>query len=279
MFLLQFFKNNFFIIFRGPDVPEISFATCVNRQQNYIRDATQCNDINFASSIHDLKLLFQRFAFEKSFHEDSGGGGPQSNMNIVPYLLFHAVYLILSTHTVSTEQKKLKDYIDLIDTKSIIRNAYEVDGTLYHLTSSLALNSKTTWLRYRTEHLRRMVIIAQIRRLYPSVETYNLTGEQRKEQKYEIYKPYLMMWSIIDLTYSYFSNLNESSDDEWPTFIFNHIRYHDEDILKKSEEILKDFNENYLPCTSFIELCDAANLLNYIEQPESFIESVLTQLT
>lgn len=260
-------------------MPEISFATCVNRQQNYIRDATQCNDINFASSIHDLKLLFQKFAFERSFHEDSGGGGPQSNMNIVPYLLFHAVYLILSTHTVSTEQKKLKGYIDLTETKSIIRNAYEVDGTLYYLTSSLALNSRTTWLKHRTEHLKRMVIIAQTRHLYPSTEINNLTGEQKKDLSFVIYKPYLMMWSLIDLTYSYFSNLNEASDDEWPASIFNYIRYHDEDILKKSEEIIIDFNENYLPCTSFIEFCDAANLLNYVDQPENFIESVLTQMT
>ena len=51
-------------------------------------------DINYSSAVHDLKLLLLRFAQEKSFHDDTGGGGPQSNMYIIPYLLHMALYVI-----------------------------------------------------------------------------------------------------------------------------------------------------------------------------------------
>jgi len=51
-------------------------------------------DISYVTTIHDLKLLLLRFARGKSFHEDTGGGGPQSNMQIVPYLMHMALYVI-----------------------------------------------------------------------------------------------------------------------------------------------------------------------------------------
>lgn len=51
-------------------------------------------DINYSTTVHDLKLLLLRFARGKSFHEDTGGGGPQSNMQIVPYLMHMALYVI-----------------------------------------------------------------------------------------------------------------------------------------------------------------------------------------
>lgn len=51
-------------------------------------------DIGYVSTVHDLKLLLLRFAQEKSFHEDAGGGGPQSNMHLIPYLLHMALYVI-----------------------------------------------------------------------------------------------------------------------------------------------------------------------------------------
>lgn len=262
---------------RGPEVPEISFATCVNRQQNYIRDATQCNDINFQSSVHDLKLLLQRFANERSFHVDSGGGGPQSNLNFVPYLLFHAIYILLSSHSASNEQKKLNDYIALQEKKLKIAGAHNVEGTLYYLTSTLCVQSVNSWKKHRVEHLKRLIIVAQARHFCPSTEIDNFSADQLTEEKYEIYKPYLMMWALIELIYSYFADMSQSKDEDWPVTVFNYIRYHDEQLFKTSEQILRDFNNDYIQCTSFAEFCDVAGLFEEVPDPLTFIPSVLSQ--
>lgn len=50
----------------------------------------------YHASIHDLRLLLQRFAFEKSFSDDTGGGGRDSNIKFVPYAI-HMILYVLNT--------------------------------------------------------------------------------------------------------------------------------------------------------------------------------------
>lgn len=78
----------------GPSVAESAYANCLARHNSYLQEATGQRDINYTQTVHDLKLLLLRFAQEKSFHEDTGGGGPQSNMNLVPYLMHMSLYVI-----------------------------------------------------------------------------------------------------------------------------------------------------------------------------------------
>lgn len=87
-------KCNGLVPLWGPQVPESAFASCLARHNSYLQEATGHRDISYASTVHDLKLLLMRFAQEKSFHEDTGGGGPQSNMHLVPYLLHMALYVL-----------------------------------------------------------------------------------------------------------------------------------------------------------------------------------------
>jgi E3 ubiquitin-protein ligase UBR4 len=44
--------------------------------------------------VHDVKLMLLKFAFERSFNEDTGGGGPESNMHLMPYLIHMALYVL-----------------------------------------------------------------------------------------------------------------------------------------------------------------------------------------
>ena len=78
----------------GPQVPESAFVSCLARHNTYLQEYTTHRDINYTWTLHDVKLLLLRFAMERSFSEDSGGGGPQSNMNLVPYILHMALYVI-----------------------------------------------------------------------------------------------------------------------------------------------------------------------------------------
>lgn len=58
----------------GPEVSETAFSACMARHHSYMQESTQRIEITFATGIHDLKLLLQRFAHEKTFHDDCGGG-------------------------------------------------------------------------------------------------------------------------------------------------------------------------------------------------------------
>lgn len=72
----------------------ILFVLYFSRHNNYIQEATSHIEPTFHNTVHDLRLLLERFAFEKSFNEDSGGGGRQSNFNIIPYMVHMALYVM-----------------------------------------------------------------------------------------------------------------------------------------------------------------------------------------
>ncbi|KAH6944608.1 hypothetical protein HPB50_004249 [Hyalomma asiaticum] len=94
------------------------------RHNTYIQDCTGHLDVGYMSTLHDLKLLLSRFAFERSFSEDSGGGGPQSNMHLIPYLLHMVLYVINTTRCVTREEKNLSNFLEMSPDRKI-ENFYE----------------------------------------------------------------------------------------------------------------------------------------------------------
>lgn len=46
-------------------------------------------------SFHDIKLLLLRFAHQRSFHGETGGGARESNLNLIPHLMQVCVFSLL----------------------------------------------------------------------------------------------------------------------------------------------------------------------------------------
>ena len=83
-----------FINYLSHQVPEAQFETCLSHHTNQLQAVTGWYVHSFNLFLHDLKLLLLRFAHEKSFSVDSGGGGPQSNMFFLPYVLHVGLFLL-----------------------------------------------------------------------------------------------------------------------------------------------------------------------------------------
>jgi len=64
------------------------------RHNTYLHDCTGVRDPSYPFNIHDIKLLLYKYADEKSFSDDSGGGGRQSNMHLLPYMIHMSLYVI-----------------------------------------------------------------------------------------------------------------------------------------------------------------------------------------
>lgn len=242
----------------GPDVPETSFSATMTRHNAYMAESTQRCEITFSSGIHDLKLLLLRFAQEKSFHEDAGGGGPQSNMHLVPYLLFYALYMLLSSRSFSREEKIIASFLGTPASERWLESAYEVEGPLFQITLSLALHTPDVWKRNRLQHLKRLLVAAQARNCSPTIACKSLTVTERQPKDYTVYKPYLMMWSIVDQVYAFFRTVTTPKEEDWPMSLFDYLRRNDEAMMKTSDTVLQTFTEEFLPCTSFAEFCDVA---------------------
>ncbi|KAL0119215.1 hypothetical protein PUN28_009656 [Cardiocondyla obscurior] len=261
----------------GPQVPESAFASCLARHNTYLQECTSHRDISYSSTIHDLKLLLLRFAQEKSFHEDTGGGGPQSNMHIVPYLIHMALYVVNTTRSAAREDKALMTYLEVPPGSAWLDNCYEAEGPLYQCTLSLLLFTPTRWKSYRLTHLNRLLVLAHQRYVSPSATTKTIMEPSAKD--YAIYKNILIFFGLVDSIYSnFFKKVNVLSDDQWPSILAEYIRHNDEAMLKASERVLSSYRDELLPCASFEEFCDIVGLLEDIRDPSTYITDVLRRL-
>ncbi|KAI4460353.1 e3 ubiquitin-protein ligase ubr4 [Holotrichia oblita] len=240
----------------GPQVPESAFASCLARHNTYLQDSTNHRDIGHSSTVHDLKLLLLRFAHEKSFHEDTGGGGPQSNMHMVPYLIHMALYVINTTRVSKKEESVLISYIETTNPEKWIESSFDAEGPLYWMTMSIHLHSASTWNKHRVTHLKRMIVLAQARHSQPSGPIKTLSN--KNEEDYNVYKPYLIFFGIIDGIYKNFFKNVTGADEQWPSNLADYIRHNDEALMKASERLLGIYMDELLPCTSFAEFCDVA---------------------
>ncbi|XP_008200345.2 E3 ubiquitin-protein ligase UBR4 isoform X1 [Tribolium castaneum] len=261
----------------GPQVPESAFASCLARHNTYLQESTNHRDIGHNSTIHDLKLLLWRFAQEKSFHEDTGGGGPQSNMHMVPYIVHIALYVINTTRVSKREEGSLMNYIKCTNTEKWIESAYEAEGPLYWTTMAILLHSPQQWNTHKLNHLKRLVILAQTRHCHPSGPNKILTDRSVKD--YAVYKPYLVFFGLIDGVYNYFFKNVGGSEEQWSTNLADYIRHNDEALMKASEKLLAAYTDELLPCTSFTEFCDVTGLLDVITSPDTYISDLLKDLS
>lgn len=66
------------------------------RHNTYLQECTGQREPTYQLNVHDIKLLFLRFAMEQSFSIDTGGGGRESNIHLIPYII-HTVLYVLNT--------------------------------------------------------------------------------------------------------------------------------------------------------------------------------------
>ncbi|KAG8222860.1 hypothetical protein J437_LFUL003505 [Ladona fulva] len=262
----------------GPQVPESAFASCLARHNTYLQECTGHRDISYSSTVHDLKLLLLRFAQERAFHEDTGGGGPQSNMHLVPYLIHMALYVINTTRSGPREEKALTTYLDNAVTERWLDSSFEAEGPLYYAAFSPLLHSGERWSQgTRINHLKRLLVCAHVRHTDVG-GSERLTDATLKE--YSVYKPYLVFFGLVDGIYNhFFKKVSATADEQWPSILADYIRHNDETLLKASESLLATYREELLPCSSFAEFCDVVGLLGEIENPDTFLSEIFRSLS
>lgn len=119
---------------------------------------------------------------------------------------------------------------------------------------SILIHTPSTWNKHRVTHLKRMIVLAQARHIQPSGPIKSLSN--KKEEDYSIYKPYLVLYGIIDGIYKNFFGNVTGTDEQWPSNLADYIRHNDESLMKASERLLGIYTDELLPCTSFPEFCD-----------------------
>ncbi|CAH0722275.1 unnamed protein product, partial [Brenthis ino] len=262
----------------GPHVPESAFASCLARHTTYLQECTGHRDIGHGCTVHDLKLLLVRFARGRTFHDDTGGGGPLSNMQLVPALVHMALYVINTTRVAAREVSGLETSLAWPPAR-VLEAAHDAEGPLYYLTLMLLLYPHAKWRSLRVEMLKRVLLTAQARALAPGGPALRaLAAAQRAPRPWPDYKPYAMFVALLHQLYTVmFKNVNATTVEQWPVKLAEYIRHNDEANAKAAERIVTTLTDELLPCASFAEFCDAAGFLEDIPDPDAFLQALLDE--
>jgi E3 ubiquitin-protein ligase UBR4 len=152
----------------GPDVSETVFSNALARHNSYLLEATGIRDSSYILYIHDLRLLLNRFAENLSFSEDSGGGGRESNINLIPYIIHAVLYSVNTAKYISREEKNLSNYLEASEKVS---NSFECENVFYYITLSLIIMKPSNWTESRIKFVQRLVLTTHARLVNsPSLE-------------------------------------------------------------------------------------------------------------
>ncbi|XP_061716898.1 protein purity of essence isoform X2 [Cydia pomonella] len=262
----------------GPHVPESAFASCLARHTTYLQECTGHRDISHTCTIHDLKLLLWRFARGRTFHDDTGGGGPLSNMQLVPALLHMALYVVNTSRLVAREVAALETSLAWAAAR-LLSSAHDADGPLYYATQMLLVYPLVKWKAHKIDTLKRLLVIGHVRAIAPGGPALRaIAFKHRAPRPWADYKPYALFMALIDQLYTImFKSVNATTIDQWSIKLAEYIRNNDEANAKAAERIVTTFTDELLPCASFAEFCDAAGLLGDIPDPDAWLQALINE--
>nr|XP_026654185.1 E3 ubiquitin-protein ligase UBR4 [Zonotrichia albicollis] len=247
----------------GPHVPESAFATCLARHNTYLQECTGQREPTYQLNVHDIKLLFLRFAMEQSFSIDTGGGGRESNIHLIPYII-HTVLYVLNT-SVPPLPPSPSSARASTDGKS-----HPVLGGLRILSGLLriCIVGSEAWTCRITGNLLMITGLLSLPRL---------TDKAVKE--YATYRSGLLFWALVDLIYNMFKKVPTSNTEGgWSFSLAEFIRHNDMPIHEAADKALKTFQEEFMPVETFSEFLDVAGLLSEINDPDSFLQDLLNSI-
>lgn len=96
----------------------------------------------------------------------------------------------------------MSSYLETSNFERWVESCYEAEGPLYWSTMSILLHSVEQWKANRLSHLKRLVVLAQVRHCQPTGPAKTLSDKTVKE--YSVYKPYLVFLGLVDGIYNYF---------------------------------------------------------------------------
>ena len=83
-------------------------------------------------------------------------------MNLVPYLIHMALYVLNTTRAVPREEKNLTAFLEMTKDR-LLENCFVSDGPFYYAAMTLLIFAPPKWKRYRVTFLQRLLLMAHVR--------------------------------------------------------------------------------------------------------------------
>ena len=155
-------KCNNLLPIHGASVSEEAYAICVEQWWANLGHVGRVDSPRSRLVAHDVKLLLLRFSLEESFSTYSKGGGRESNMKMLPYLLQMGLFFVDARATCVPQRKALQRTLAAFVTACTSADSpapsdRASDSPLYMMVLSLLLHTPNEWKAAKLPMLKRAV--------------------------------------------------------------------------------------------------------------------------
>ncbi|XP_064395675.1 protein purity of essence-like isoform X2 [Halichondria panicea] len=151
-------------------------------------------------------------------------------MHLLPYYLHVGAHVMNLSHCYQREERNLATFLAAAP-DTWVSSAYELDGPQYQLVVSLFIQSLSEWEEHRTTILKRLLVLAHARNSSSSlIKSLSLSSPA----EFSVYKPLLMMFSLVDSLHRVLKTTLSVSGSDLPTALLEHVRTNDSTKLPQT---------------------------------------------
>ncbi|KAF7259473.1 hypothetical protein EG68_03424 [Paragonimus skrjabini miyazakii] len=255
-----------------PPAPETVYAGHLANFMDFIMRTLSVSP-GYVMALHDVKLLLVRFACNRSFRSEGGGGGRESNLQLLPHLMQVGLHSLLMSSSVNQKMNELTEFLELSETHwSSTDHCWNSTGPLYRTVAAMHLWPHQTWSEHRVALLRRLILVAS-GRLKSFSKPSGVT--QDVETNFIYFKPYLLFFALVNGVYDYlFKSVSipvcttSGAADSWCASLSQYISTSDEALIAAVTRLLAFYQDDLLPITSLGEFADVNGLLGEVDLNE-----------
>ncbi|SPQ94901.1 unnamed protein product (mitochondrion) [Plasmodiophora brassicae] len=253
--------NNLFPIFNKSN----SFDEYALRVDDYWRNiafraAFQITKLDVL--LHDLRMLLERFAQDRSFSEFSRGGARQSNIRFLPYLLQMGAFLIGSSPSDMKSRLRKTTFaaIGEPDERAWAGSAL-ITVEIAVITSLIALKPRE-WRTCRDVAFRRLLHAACSSRPFPPSKRRRTSRSSSMPADASV-KAVVIFWALVDSVHSLLVQHEQAIDatdgaNAWDR-VQRYIRLHHQDMLSGLDALCTRLTRDLLPVDDTAALFAAVN--------------------
>jgi len=155
--------NNLFPII-GPATPIDSYTTSLEKYWTNLSNLGRCDSPRFRLLVHDLKFLLLYYANEESLSVHSHGGGRESNIKCIPFIVQMGLFLLDQKASAQrrTFERALQQFL-MQPIEHWQDNSLQSDGALFMAVLSLFLLTLEEWQETRFLFLQRLLVCFYIK--------------------------------------------------------------------------------------------------------------------
>jgi len=235
--------NNWFPI-KGPAITEDVYALAVER----LCGGYEGLENKARNAVHDLRIMLHRFAVEESFSREAKGGGPEHNLQIVPYMVQLALHLLAqdTAYNAALVSKKER-FVNEMPTAGVTLEQFE-----FCLTLLLLYAHPTCWTQVKPRLPALCAAVANDKTSLHSKRQFC------KDQQASGAKSALVLVHLVDLFFQHcYGSIASVPETEWSRQL--------QAMLGRSDQALKD------QCLEVFELYKTCAGLSTVEETVGLI--------